>query len=210
MDRPRLRSNTVNSPSISPTVSSSSVSRYSPVHHRTQPPKSQIPSLPRRLLVPTSCSKRVVQCPQLRPVKSKTSSNRLTRSRADSAPPDFVQAEVRDQRRWFNCNSRFEVVEEDVKIAGYQIFAVEKWCVRGYAQLPTCSDGHALLGSSSEGEQLFYLRYTLATPKMSYVLNIKCARPLRAERNSDYSNSTRTFMLSIKWRSASGMGEGYT
>ncbi|KAL5530150.1 hypothetical protein ACEPAF_6407 [Sanghuangporus sanghuang] len=133
LNKPRLRSDAANtppiSPPLSPTVSSSSVSPYSPVHRRTQPPKSQIPGLPRRLLVPTSCPKRVAPDLQLRPVKSKTSSNRLTRSRADSAPPEPAQTEVRDQRRWFNCDSRFEVVEEDVKIAGYQIFAVEKWIV---------------------------------------------------------------------------------
>lgn len=129
MDRLRLRTSASppTSPPLSPTVSSSSVSRVSPIQRRTQPLKSQIPSLPKRLLVPTSCSKPTLPDLELRPVKSKSSSNRITRGRADSAPPEPLQYGFRDERRWFNSDVQFEVVEEDVKISGYQIFAVEKW-----------------------------------------------------------------------------------
>ena len=98
----RRRQRYPSSPPLSPTTSNStsSFAVYSPPFHdlptRPQAPRSQIPNIPRRLLIP----KYSLRCPATAkdsPVlthdlrsKSRTSVNRLVgRSRADSAPPEM-------------------------------------------------------------------------------------------------------------------------
>ena len=36
---------------------------------------------------------------------------------------------------WIGSGARFEVVEEQLELEGYQIYAVEKWCVYSYPWL---------------------------------------------------------------------------
>lgn len=100
----------------------SSTTVFSPV--RIQSLKSQIPDVPLRLLVPTSAAKCSVESPPL--VKGKTTNARLGRPRSDSAAPSIVMA-PKDERLWFDFQCRFDVVQENVQLSGYQIYAVEKW-----------------------------------------------------------------------------------
>lgn len=127
MDRPRRQRSVTSpyaSPPLSPTLSTSSLSRTS----------TSIPRLlasqqlsQRRLLVPTSWPKPTIDN-DARPVKSKASTHKLSRSRADSTSQE-LPPEPKDDRRWLDTTSRFQAVEENVKLSGYQIFAVEKWIV---------------------------------------------------------------------------------
>ncbi|KLO06904.1 hypothetical protein SCHPADRAFT_860844 [Schizopora paradoxa] len=83
------------------------------------------------------------------PVRSSRSSitSRLGRPRSDSAPLDAPPAAAQgagaismawsssgtakesEEKRWLCHGKKFEVVEEDVQLVGYQIYAVEKWIV---------------------------------------------------------------------------------
>ena len=98
----RRRQRYPSSPPLSPATSNSTsslavyTSPYSP-HTRPQAPKSQIPNIPRRLLVPrysqrcTDFANGDLSVPYALPSKSRTSVNRLVgRSRADSAPPEMA------------------------------------------------------------------------------------------------------------------------
>lgn len=127
MERPyRQRSVTspYSSPPLSPTLSASSLTRTSTSIPRFLASHSYAP---RRLLVPTSCPKPTTElC--TRPVKAKTSSHKLSRSRADSTSQE-LPTEPKDERKWLDTTSLFEVVEENIRLSGYQIFAVEKWFV---------------------------------------------------------------------------------
>ncbi|THH10221.1 hypothetical protein EW145_g1459 [Phellinidium pouzarii] len=112
----------LSSPPLSPTLSASSASYFSPT--RPHQLKSQIPGLPRRLLVPTCSVSYPPPRPLERPVKAKV------RPRAYSAPPQPLPATSKDnEQRYFDFDCRFQVVEENVRLSGYQIFAVEKWIV---------------------------------------------------------------------------------
>lgn len=119
---------------IPPLSASSSSAHVS--SRQLQPLKSQIPTVPRRLLVPTS----VYKCSNLeysvRPIKVKSSSSKLSRSRANSEATDLLPPQSKDERRWFNDDFRFEVVEESLRLSGYQLYAVEKWYVPGLYTAP--------------------------------------------------------------------------
>ncbi len=94
------------------------------------------------------------------PVRSSRSSitSRLGRPRSDSAPLDAAMQAVgamsprmslstsgttreSDERRWLCDGKKFEVVEEDVQLVGYQIYAVEKWCVQNLSYYITTIKG---------------------------------------------------------------------
>lgn len=126
--------------SITPLVISPTSSTLS--HHK--PLKSQIPAIPRRLLVPTS----VPNCPDAdaEPELDRTTSRpgsalgkyrthafghygKSGRARAGSAPPEPTTSLLGSVHRWFEFESNFEVVEENLQLIGYQIYAVEPWYV---------------------------------------------------------------------------------
>lgn len=66
------------------------------------------------------------------------------RSRANSTPPEPAQDPLSAVHRWFDFESNFEVVEENLQLVGYQIYAVEKWCA------PSPSHSHVSAFAQSE------------------------------------------------------------
>ncbi|TDL29498.1 hypothetical protein BD410DRAFT_833795 [Rickenella mellea] len=81
----------------------------------------------RRLLVPTSRPHRVPTVPSPRQTR-KSNTGRLMRARAESLPPEVSQSPASTANRWFFDNAcKFEVVQDELVIDGYQIYAVEKW-----------------------------------------------------------------------------------
>lgn len=149
--RPRLppyrpATSPFSSPTLSPTHSTLSVTPLviSPTSSSTsqqRPLKSQIPGLPRRLLVPTSVPKCTGANEDAGAAQSRPGSalgkhsyahghghGKSSRSRANSAPPEPAQHPLSAVHRWFDFESNFEVVEENLQLVGYQIYAVEKWC----------------------------------------------------------------------------------
>ncbi|KAI5124996.1 hypothetical protein M0805_007420 [Coniferiporia weirii] len=111
------------SPPLSPSLSNSSFSYFTPV----RPLKSQIPGLPRRLLVPAYSTTCLALNSADQPVRSKQGNGRPTRPRANSAPPESVQPPKNAPFSDFDC--RFQVAEQNIRLSGYQLFAVEKWIV---------------------------------------------------------------------------------
>lgn len=157
--RPVALASPFSSPTLAPTHSTLSVtplvisptSSSSTSQQRTL--KSQIPGLPRRLLVPTSVPKCTgVNDEDGGAVQSRPGSalgkhahghghghGKSNRSRANSAPPEPAQDPLSAVHRWFDFESNFEVVEENLQLVGYQIYAVEKWCA---ALAFTCLRSH--------------------------------------------------------------------
>lgn len=178
----RARAST--SPPTSPTFSrmTTATSAFPLRHPHTESPhlKSLIPHVPRRLLVPTF----VPKCPTpplsldhgTTATKTSRLSGKLTRARADSAPPQQTDASrqqpspqrsrrnSKEREKWLDTDCRFEIIEEDLQLIGYQIYAVEKWCdifthlAWSYVGLTAVT-----AGSLSAQELLLFSPYILAT-----------------------------------------------
>lgn len=87
----------------------------------------------RRLLLPTVRPTRhptAPASPKLLPLKS--SPSRLSRSRASSVSPQVgivndPSVSLPTNYDWIGGGCRFEIVEDQFELAGYQLYAVEKW-----------------------------------------------------------------------------------
>lgn len=96
------------SPRLKPAVASKLIrSRSTSVNHT-----STEPSLP-------------MQPHALTPLQ--TNSNVQVNLQIDFRPPD---ADIAIGLRWLGKPLRFEIVQEKLQISGYQMYAVEKWCVK--------------------------------------------------------------------------------
>lgn len=158
--RPAASASPFSSPTLSPTHSTLSVTPLviSPTSSSStsqqRPLKSQIPGLPRRLLVPTSVPKCTGANEDAGETQSRPGSalgkhshghghghghGKSNRSRANSAPPEPAQDPLSAVHRWFHFESNFEVVEENLQLVGYQIYAVEKWCAALVIHMPVLS-----------------------------------------------------------------------
>jgi hypothetical protein len=104
---------------------------------------------PRRvLLTPTVRPPRVlpasaVSTSPVKPSRSKQyAESRLARARHTALPPVQVEPPAaqcvspHDAAHWFAPRRRFEVVREQMDVAGYQLYAVEKWSVSARLHLP--------------------------------------------------------------------------
>ena len=117
-------------------------SRSTPIQHNALKPTSRL-----RLLMPTvrpphihdpssvlplpQTATTTPRSPRLRP----TPTNRLIRSRSGSAsdpvpvaaavPPTPMPADTGSE--WLGVPYKFEIVQEELQIDGYQMYAVEKW-----------------------------------------------------------------------------------
>ncbi|KAI0750862.1 hypothetical protein C8Q80DRAFT_1217783 [Daedaleopsis nitida] len=92
-----------------------------------------VANVPKRLLMPTVRSvKPPAPSPRLPPA-AKSSSSRLGRSVAGSlstsAYPDANERTVVGASDWLVGGEKFEVIEEQLELEGFQIYAVEKWVV---------------------------------------------------------------------------------
>lgn len=59
-----------------------------------------------------------------------TLTNRLSRRSRSSELDHLAVVHVEPEiigRQWFDIPAQFEIVEESVKLAGYQMYAVERW-----------------------------------------------------------------------------------
>ena len=90
---------------------------------------------PRRLLIPTVRHSRhpASALPSPRAPIQKSPQSKLSRSRASSVAPG-VQPSTESNTvcgvdDWIGCGSKLEVVQENVVLEGYQLYAVEKWYV---------------------------------------------------------------------------------
>ena len=85
---------------------------------------------PKRLLMPTVRSVRTPG-PSPRSPPAKPSQSKLGRSRAGSLSvsvyPDTAERVVAGASDWLVGGEKFEVVEEQLELEGFQIYAVEKW-----------------------------------------------------------------------------------
>ncbi|KAH9938141.1 uncharacterized protein B0H18DRAFT_1099992 [Fomitopsis serialis] len=88
----------------------------------------------RRLLMPTVRSaKPTMGSPKIPPYKA--SPSKMSRSRAGSVSNPSFLSDQSDKSAtaampdWIGGGRRFEIVEEQIELAGYQIYAVEKWVV---------------------------------------------------------------------------------
>lgn len=87
---------------------------------------------PRRLLMPTVRPPRSTSSPRIPHHKTSPSKSR---SRAGSVSTHLSSSERTERAPtpnapdWIGGGCRFEVVEDQIELEGYQIYAVEKWCV---------------------------------------------------------------------------------
>lgn len=63
--------------------------------------------------------------------KLRSSSSRSSRTRFASPqlPPDLHSPSVTVGQIWLGKNANFEIVQDQLELGGFQLFAVEKWCV---------------------------------------------------------------------------------
>lgn len=123
-----------------------SMSRQSTVHsislsqHRaafltpSMPTAHDVPACGRILLMPTVRQARTGTSiwPASRMPSVKSSPAKMSRSRAGSVvaslqPSPDLSAPPTDTVDWIGGGCRFEVVEDQIHLEGYQIYAVEKW-----------------------------------------------------------------------------------
>ena len=101
-----------------------------------------------RLLLPTVRGPRSLNHPPLshRSPKIKSSSSRSSRTRLVSPPPDPPDTYVTTGQLWLGKNANFEIVQDQLQLDGFQLFAVEKWFVlRSSSSLAPCehmNQGH--------------------------------------------------------------------
>jgi hypothetical protein len=95
------------------------------------------PALPRKvLLMPTVRRPRVSVAPAHvpRPARFRHhASPKMSRTKQMSLPSVVLEPEALgnplDASHWFNTPRKFEVVTEHLELSGFQLYAVEKWCV---------------------------------------------------------------------------------
>jgi hypothetical protein len=110
----------------------------------TSSPMSFDDSLP-RLLLPAVRTPRTLPPPPPPPSRSpkiKSSSSRSSRTRLVSPPPqpppDPREPYLTTGQVWLGKNANFEIVQDQLQLEGFQLFAVEKWFVLQSTSLP-CS-----------------------------------------------------------------------
>ncbi|KAH8105824.1 hypothetical protein BXZ70DRAFT_966334, partial [Cristinia sonorae] len=133
MSRSTSQTASLPSKSFSKSLPSSSTTPF----FLTPQPSSLNVSGPRRLLMPTVRHPRPTHTTALSSPKGSSQkspqSSRLSRSRASSVSPsvptspDPSSLPVNDD--WIGGGCTFEVVQDNIELEGYQLYAVEKWCV---------------------------------------------------------------------------------
>ncbi|EPT03801.1 hypothetical protein FOMPIDRAFT_1028638 [Fomitopsis schrenkii] len=116
------------------TTHSSRTAPSTPVDSPSASPGHANGTQPRRLLMPTvRPTKQTMGSPKI--PHSKASPSKMTRSRAGSGSNPSFLSDLSDKSTsisvpdWVGGGRKFEIVEEQIELTGYQIYAVEKWVV---------------------------------------------------------------------------------
>lgn len=114
------------------TTHSSRTAPSTPVDSPSASPGHANGTQPRRLLMPTvRPTKQTMGSPKI--PHSKASPSKMTRSRAGSGSNPSFLSDLSDKSTsisvpdWVGGGRKFEIVEEQIELTGYQIYAVEKW-----------------------------------------------------------------------------------
>ncbi len=129
--RPRLAAARAQTYASANTLITNSLNVPSTPYGTPQVSSVNVATVPKRLLMPTVRSPRPSGISPRLPPSTKSSPSKLGRSRAGSISVnvslDGGERTAVGASDWLDGGERFEVVEEQLELEGFQIYAVEKW-----------------------------------------------------------------------------------